>query len=80
MKRSDSLTSRRQFLKRAAATGAVIGFPAVLSAANPNSMVQVASVGANGMALSDLKNIASHAKVKYVGFCDVDEQRVIHNE
>jgi len=67
--------TRRNLLKHATAAAAAISFPAVLRAANPNSMVQVASVGADGMALADLKNISTHAKVKYVGFCDVDTAR-----
>lgn len=71
-----TMPTRRRFLQSAAAAAAgAISFPAVLRAANLNSTVQVASVGADGMALSDLRNIASHAKVKYVGFCDVDTSR-----
>ena len=68
-------TSRRDFLKQSASAAATIGFPAVLRAANPNSMVQVASIGVNGMPFTDLSNISQHAKVKYVGFCDVDKNR-----
>jgi len=69
------MTTRRAFLQQSAATAAAIGFPAVLRAANPNSMVQVAAVGVNGMGYSDLHSISSHEKVKYVGFCDVDTSR-----
>jgi predicted dehydrogenase len=67
--------SRRTVLKSAAAAAGALAFPAVLRAASPNANVQVAAVGVNGMGLSDLKNIASHAKVKYVGLCDVDSER-----
>jgi len=54
MKKSPQFT-RRQFLKRTAATtGAVagtqiLGMPAILSAANPNSKLGVAVIGAGGM-------------------------------
>lgn len=68
-------TSRRTFLTKSAAAAAVAGFPAILRAANPNGKLQVASVGANGMALSDIRNIATHPKVQYVAFCDVDTAR-----
>ena len=59
-----SFSSRRDFLKQSVATTAALGFPAILSAASPNSMVQVASVGADGMAFSDISNIITHEKVK----------------
>ena len=66
-------TSRRTFLKTA--TAAVLGFPAILRAANLNSNLQVAVVGCNGKGYSDLMEIGSHAKVKFTGFCDVDMSR-----
>lgn len=72
---SPAPASRRAFLKNSAASAAALGFPAVLRAANPNGMLQVASIGAAGMPLSDLKNISAHPKVKYVAFCDVDTAR-----
>jgi predicted dehydrogenase len=75
MPSSDLTSNRRSFLKQTAAAAASVSFPAVVRSASPNSMVQVASVGANGMAFSDIKNIASHPKVKYVAFCDVDSTR-----
>jgi predicted dehydrogenase len=52
----------------------VLGFPAVLRAANPNSRVQVAAIGVEGMGHTDVHNIAGHAKVKYVAFCDIDSR------
>ena len=67
--------TRRDFLKNASASAAAIGFPAILRAANPNSTLQIASIGADGMAYSDIKSTADHAKVKYVAFCDVDKAR-----
>lgn len=68
-------TTRRRFLQKSIAMTAALGTPAILRAAHPNTMVQVAAVGVNGMGLADLQKIASHAKVKYVGFCDVDLSR-----
>jgi predicted dehydrogenase len=75
MHSSDPTSNRRSFLKQTAAAAATVSFPAVVRSASPNSMVQVASVGADGMAYTDIKNIASHPKVKYVAFCDVDATR-----
>jgi predicted dehydrogenase len=66
---------RRSFLRNSSLAAAAVAFPAVVKSANPNSKLQVASVGANGMALSDIKNIASHASVQYVAFSDVDTTR-----
>jgi len=68
-------TSRRTFLKTSAATAALLGFPAILRAQSPNSLLQVAVVGAAGQGLSDLSQIGSHSRVKFAGFCDVDTSR-----
>src|SRR4051812_33303041 len=68
-------SSRRTFLKQTAIVGAAVGFPAVLRAARPNSMVQVAVVGTEGQGYSDLQNVSTHPKAKFVGFCDVDTAR-----
>ncbi len=68
-------TNRRSFIKQASLAASTVAFPAVVKSANPNSKLQVVSVGANGMAFSDIKNIAGHANVQYVGFCDIDSSR-----
>lgn len=68
-------TNRRSFIKQASLAASTVAFPAVVKSANPNSKLQVVSVGANGMAFSDIKNISGHANVKYVGFCDIDSTR-----
>lgn len=52
-----------------------MAFPAVLRSQNPNSNVQIVGVGCDGKGLSDLKEVGSHARAKYVGFCDVDASR-----
>jgi predicted dehydrogenase len=67
-----AVSSRRTFLRRSAVAGAAAAFPAVLRAAHPNSSVQVAVIGVNGRGYADLHSLASHPKVKYVAFCDVD--------
>src|SRR4051794_21195339 len=67
--------TRRAFLKQSAIAGAAMAFPAVLRAANLNSRVNVAAIGVDGQGFSDLHNVASHPKAKFVGFCDVDTTR-----
>ena len=66
-------TTRRSFLK--SSVTATLGFPAILSAQNPNSKLQIVGVGCDGKGFSDLKEVGSHTGVKYVGFCDVDSNR-----
>lgn len=73
-----SATTRRTFLKQTAlvaGAATAAGFPAVLRAAAPNSKVQIAAVGVDGQGLSDIRRLATHAKVSFVGLCDVDTQR-----
>ena len=65
-------TTRRHFLKQSAIAGTVLGFPAVVRAANPNSRVQVAAIGVDGMGYNDVHNVAGHPKAKHVAFCDID--------
>jgi len=67
-----SPTSRRAFLKQSALASAVMGFPAVLRSAAPNSRVQVAAIGLDGMGYNDVHNVAAHPKAKHVAFCDID--------
>ncbi|MEA3212114.1 MAG: hypothetical protein QOE70_5171 [Chthoniobacter sp.] len=66
-------TTRRTFLKTS--TAALLGFPAILRAANLNSKLQIAAVGCSGKGLSDIAEVGSHPRAKYVGFCDVDTAR-----
>lgn len=68
--------NRRQFLQSTAAgAAATLAAPAVLSAQAQKTELHVAAIGANGMGWADLSNVGSHAKVKFVGFCDVDSAR-----
>lgn len=66
--------TRRSFLKQAAVAGAgaALGFPAVTRGAQLNGRVQLATVGVSGQGFTDVHNFASHPKVHYVGFCDID--------
>lgn len=68
----NTTTSRRKFLKQTGLASVVLGFPALLRAARPNSKVQIAAVGVNGMGHSDFHNLSEHKKLQYVGFCDID--------
>src|SRR3954466_12765141 len=66
---------RREFLRQSAAAAAsALACPAILRSAAPNSMLQVASIGVGGMGGSTMKGVASHAKVKIVAMCDVDDR------
>ena len=68
--------SRRAFLQTSAgAAAAALAAPAVISAQTQKTELHVAAIGANGMGWSDLSSVGSHAKVKFVGFCDVDSAR-----
>jgi predicted dehydrogenase len=66
-------TSRRHFLKTTSA--AALAFPSLVRAAGANSQLHVAAVGCSGKGFSDITDVGSHAKVKYVGFCDVDSTK-----
>lgn len=69
--------NRRHFLQRSAAAAAstgAIGFPAILSTASPNSLLQVASIGVGGMGGNTMKSVASHPGVKIVAVCDVEQR------
>lgn len=66
-------TTRRTFLRTTAV--AALGFPAIVRAANLNSRLQIVAIGCDGKGLSDITETASHARAKFVGFCDVDTAR-----
>lgn len=72
------LMNRRRFLQQSAATASasVLGFPAILRSASPNSMLQVASVGVSKMGGVTMRGVASHPKVKIVALCDVDAEHL----
>ena len=67
--------SRRHFLRQSAAAGVgLLGFPAILRSASPNSLLHVACIGVGGMGGRTMKSVASHARVKIVALCDVDQR------
>ncbi len=69
--------SRRRFLKTAAAAaGAPLVVPNLLSAASPNGKLNHAAVGVDGQGWGDLSNIASHPDVNVAAICDVDTARM----
>jgi predicted dehydrogenase len=66
---------RRRFLRQSAiASAALLGCPAILKSAAPNSLLQVACIGVGGMGGRTMKSVASHPQVKIVALCDVDER------
>lgn len=70
-----NLLPRRRFLAHsAAALSTTLAAPAVLRAASRRKQLHVAAIGVNGMGWADLSNVGSHAAVKFVGFCDIDQQ------
>jgi predicted dehydrogenase len=72
---SPARLTRRRFLQGSLAAGAtVLGVPAILRSAAPNSMLQVASIGVGGMGGSTLKSVARHPKVKIVALCDINQR------
>lgn len=68
-------TSRRSFLKASATLAATVAVPAFVRGKNLNSKLQFAGIGADGKGWSDIKQMADHAKVRSVAFCDVDLSR-----
>jgi len=70
-------TTRRGFLKRLAAAGAL--GPVLLGAqarGQAGRKLRHASIGVGGMGNSDLGSISSHPDVQVVALCDVDAQRL----
>ena len=68
--------NRRHFLQSTSAAAASYGFPAILSSASPNSMLQVASLGVARMGGHTMRSVARHEKVKVVSICDVDAKHL----
>ena len=67
-------STRRKFLGAtgsAAASGAVFGFPAIVSGQNLNSKIRVACIGVGGKGDSDTKNAAKEGG-EIAAICDVD--------
>lgn len=75
---SVDMTTRRHFLKGAAAASSIIAAPAIVRGQNLNSKLQLASIGSDGKGFSDIKAMSSHNYQKYVAFCDVDLNRTLN--
>ncbi|MBU6238685.1 MAG: Gfo/Idh/MocA family oxidoreductase [Planctomycetes bacterium] len=67
---------RRTFVAQTITAGTVACVaPGILHGSNRVKELHVAAVGCNGMGWSDLSSVGSHTSVKFVGFCDIDENR-----
>ena len=76
LKRNGShMINRRQFLQTSTSAAVLSAAPAILSARETNSKLQVAAIGCDGKGWSDLKEMYDHKKVRMVAFCDVDLAR-----
>ena len=66
-------STRRKFLTQSSltASGAVLGFPAIVRGQNLNSKIRVACIGVGGKGDSDTKNAAKEGG-EIVALCDVD--------
>ena len=66
-----ALRSRRAFLKATAATVGILGFPAVLTAANPNSKIGVACIGVRGRGNSVMHSFIAEPDCEITHICDI---------
>ncbi|HEY8505339.1 MAG TPA: Gfo/Idh/MocA family oxidoreductase, partial [Gemmataceae bacterium] len=66
-------TDRREFLRQAAAAGAVLGAPAFLRARGANERLNIAIIGSGGRGAANLRGVASE---NIVALCDVYEPAV----
>ncbi|MEM7697899.1 MAG: Gfo/Idh/MocA family oxidoreductase, partial [Verrucomicrobiota bacterium] len=64
--------SRRDAMKTAAAGSALLAAPSFVRGQNLNSRLQLASIGSDGKGHSDISEMSSHDRQKYVALCDVD--------
>ena len=65
--------SRRTFLKSSAATAGILGFPALLTAANPNSKIGVACIGVRGRGNSVMGSFLAEPDCEITHICDLRE-------
>jgi predicted dehydrogenase len=71
-----SASSRRHFLQRSAfATGAVLGFPAIVSSQSPNSKMNIAFIGSGGRGRGHVAEAKKMPElVDVIALCDVDSK------
>jgi predicted dehydrogenase len=75
-------TSRREFLRRAAASSAAIAFPAVLPACAigrggrpaPSGRIQVGVIGTGNQGFNDIRSMITDERVQIVAVCDVNRE------
>ncbi|HEY2342650.1 MAG TPA: Gfo/Idh/MocA family oxidoreductase [Chthoniobacteraceae bacterium] len=65
--------TRRDFLRAAAAAGAVLGFPAILRSQSPNGKLNIAVIGCGGRGASDMREML---KENIVALCDVNARNL----
>jgi predicted dehydrogenase len=74
MKQKNFSRSRRHFIQgSAAAAGAALGFPAIVSSQSPNSKLHIAVIGAGGRGGSNLKGCEGE---DIVALCDVNKNNL----
>lgn len=69
------MTTRRDFVKGAAAASSLLAFPAIVRSQNLNSRLQLAAIGTDGKGWSDTREMATHDTLEHVAFCDIDLER-----
>ena len=68
-----SRISRRTFLHTAAAASGVLGFPAILRCASPNSLLNIAVIGCGGRGGADMAQMMTE---NIVALCDVNSKNL----
>lgn len=70
------MITRRRFLQTSSSTAAaLLAGPAILRGSDLNSKLQMAAIGCEGKGWSDTREMANHARVRHVAFCDIDLAR-----
>lgn len=78
-----NLITRRQFLKKTAAAGAVLAVPTIIPASvfgadAPSNRITIGCIGVGRMGLGDMKEIMGFKQAQVVAVCDVDSRRLEH--
>ena len=69
------MLTRREFLSTSASAALFAAAPAIVRGQHLNSKLQMAAIGCEGKGWSDTREMADHAQVQHVAFCDVDLDR-----
>jgi predicted dehydrogenase len=70
------MMNRRRFLETTTLAAASFAAPAFVRGQNLNSKIQMAGIGCDGKGWSDISEMAGHAAVGHVAFCDIDTARM----